>query len=32
MNQEMKTVVICLATMYAVFHITDIRRLVTNSF
>lgn len=32
MNDTVKTVLIVVATMYAVFHVTDVRRLVTNSF
>lgn len=32
MNDTVKTILICLGTMYAVYHVTDVRRLVTNSF
>lgn len=32
MNQHLKTVLIVLATMAVVYRVTDVRRLVTNSF
>lgn len=32
MNQNIKCVLIVLATMAVVYRVTDVRRLVTNSF
>ena len=32
MNQTVKTVLLVLATMAIVYRVTDVRRLVTNSF
>ncbi len=31
-NDTIKTVLTILATMYAVYHVTGLRRLITNSF
>lgn len=32
MNQTVKTVLIVVATMALVYRVTDVRRLITNSF
>jgi hypothetical protein len=31
-NETIKSVALILATMYAVYHVTGLRRLITNSF
>lgn len=31
-NADLRVVAVVLVTMYMVFHVTDVRRLITNSF
>lgn len=32
MNENLKTILLCLGTMYAVYHLRDLRRIITDSF
>jgi hypothetical protein len=32
MNDNLKTILLCLGTMYVVHHMRDLRRIITESF